>query len=147
MIPPPTLPPPPNEALDYQAQTPVPRRPPVDVGTVTMCIALAGMFTFTLLLVVPRFEAGFASAGMQLPLATVLLVKFTRTVAAAPIWLGVVWAIAAVPVAISIPLGPLGRRILRGLLYLVLVAMIVGLALALVMPYIALINSISGKKG
>jgi hypothetical protein len=134
------------DPLDYQPHMPPAARSWVDVGTMFLCLLMATVFTLTLLLIVPRLEDVFRDFGLQLPLLTALLLRLSRTVAAQPGWLFVIWMIAAVPVAISIPLGRVGRRILRGVLYLALAALVAGLALALLTPYLSLINSVSGKK-
>jgi hypothetical protein len=135
-----------TDALDYQTPTPAPSRPRVDLGTIVLCALIAGIWTFTLVLVVPRFEAVFRDFGVRLPLVTAVLLKASRAVMLAPVWLGLVWVVAAVPVAMSIPLGRVGRRILRGILYLVLAATVAGFAVALFAPYVGMINAISGKK-
>ena len=134
----------PSEPLDYQIPLPPERRSPVAVGTIVVCLLIALVLTVTPIFLVPRFEDIFRDFGMKLPLVTVSFLQFSR--AANRGLLPLIWLLAAVPVAVSIPLDRLGRRILRAFLYLVLVAILVWIALALFMPYVTLVNTVSGAK-
>jgi hypothetical protein len=132
----------PSEPLEYQVPIPPERRSPVDIGTIVVCLLIASVLTFTPIFLVPRFEAIFRDFGMKLPLTTATFLQFSR--AANGGLLPLIWLLAAVPVAVSIPLNRLGRRILRAFLYLVLVAILIWIALALFLPYVTLVNSVSG---
>ena len=131
----------PSEPLDYQIPLPPERRSPVDVGTIVVCLLIALVLTVTPIFLVPRFEDIFRDFGMKLPLVTVSFLQFSR--AANRGLLPLIGLLAAVPVAVSIPLNRLGRRTF---LYLVLVAILVWIALALFMPYVTLVNTVSGAK-
>ena len=145
---PPPLPVPPDDPrLEYRTYTPGPARSPVDVATLIFCALTAVLLTVAPLFVVPRFEDIFRDFGTKLPAVTVALLRLSRALAGGLVV--VVWVLAAVPVVVSIPLGLTGRRMLRLVTFLLLAGAVLWVVLALFMPYVTLIQTVSGgaKKG
>jgi type II secretory pathway component PulF len=132
----------PLDPLEYQTETPRPRRPLVDLGTIIISALIAALL-IAAILIAPRFEAIFRDFGTQLPFPTAILLRLTH--ADPTIVFSLIPLLAAVPIAISIPLQIIGRRILRAALYLVLLGILAWLVLALFLPYVSLLQSVSGR--
>src|SRR3954454_6385185 len=87
---------PPSDPLDYaSAPVPRPRRPIIDLALAFSCLSAAVAVTVVMFMVVPRAEATFKDYAIKLPMATVLLLWFSRFCQSGGIAL--VWMIFAVP--------------------------------------------------
>jgi hypothetical protein len=126
--------------LEYHATPVSPRLSPVDGGTVALSALIAVIVTVGVFVLIPRLQPVFYDFGTKFPVTTAVALRFGERWG----WRGVavVWLLAAVPPAASIPSGRVGRRILRTVLMLVL-----GLTLAwaiegIFAPYVRLMLTV-----
>jgi hypothetical protein len=115
--------------------------------------SLAGVFTFLMVVVVPRFEEIYRDFGTKLPTPTVMMLRLSRFVANDYGWV-VAWAIAiGVPVAVARlrPWPPVGRSRGWGVTIFVTILLtgtgMFAVYALLQLPMIALIQSVSGTGG
>ena len=142
-----------SDPLDYaSAPVPRPRRPVIDLSLAFSCLSAAVAVTVVMFMVVPRAEATFKDYSVKLPLATTLLLGFSRFCQGGGIAL--VWLIFAVPPFIA-PLfqtwpPPDSRRRYfrpsRLLLTLFLMFFFGWIILGLFTPYVALLDSVSNPR-
>jgi hypothetical protein len=87
--------------LDYRSAGASPPRPLIHVPLALGLCLFAGVFTWLMLAVVPRFEQIFKDFGTKLPTLTQYVLSFSRVIDRDYGWL-IVWAIAlAIPVAVA----------------------------------------------
>ena len=112
--------------------------------------AMALIVTFLSAGVVPKFAKIFMDFKVQLPATTVLLVNFSRWFTSGYGWVAVWGTALAAAFAMAFATWR-GRdpwrvfRIIRRVMWLVLVLLLVGGAWAVVAPMISLIDAVSGK--
>ena len=109
--------------------------------TSAVMLILLAIFIF----VVPRLETGYADFGTNLPLITRLVLGVGRLMQTPIGWVSGV--IVVFGVAGTVALLPLRGRWLRLILLLLLALVIIGLALAVLLPILNLMESISSNPG
>ena len=108
-----------------------------------VAVGVVAILAIILLLVIPRFEVIYKDFGVKLPMVTVIILdtsRFLRT----PIGWAFGILIAGV-VGVVFAVLPIKGRWLRLLVVTVLALLVIARALALFMPMISLIDSISGS--
>jgi len=100
---------------------------------------------FILAGVVPRLGVVFKDFGVQLPLATQLVLGASDLFLRTPVWL--TGPAIVISVATAIAFIPLPRRALRLLITLILTVVVLIVALAVLMPMVSLITTVSNGGG
>jgi hypothetical protein len=141
----------PSDPLEYaSAPVPRPRRPIIDLALAFSCLSAALAVTVVMFVVVPRAQATFSSYSIKLPLATVLLLSFSRFCQGGGIAL--VWMIFAVPPFLAPlfrtwpPPADSRRRYFRPsrlLLTLFLMFFFGWIIMGLFTPYVVLLDTVS----
>ena len=144
----------PSDQLDYaSAPVPRPRRPVFDTSLAVSCFSAAAAVTIVMFMVVPRAQATFSNYNFKLPLATVLLLRFSHFCQNGGIAL--VWIFFVIPPFISPllqtwppPAEPRRRyfRPSRLLLTLFLMFFFGWIILGLFTPYVALLDAVSNPQ-
>jgi len=150
---PPVPPPLPQQPLDYRGSGgdvggPVPARTRQDsifslirfIAAMAVMLILLAIF----LIVIPRLESVYADFGTKLPWITQLVLDVSRFLQTPLGW--VVAAVIAGIVALTVAVLPIPRRWLRLLVTLVLALIVISLALAVLLPIMNLMDSISSGK-
>ena len=152
---PPAMPPQQAQPLDYRGgygtglggTTLAQRRSNAIFSIVRFILAMAVMLFLVLifLTVIPRLERVYADFGTRLPLITQIVLNISRFLQTPLGW--VVATVIACIVGVVVAVLPIPRRWLRLLVIFLLAVVIIMLALAVLLPMINLMDSISaGKK-
>jgi hypothetical protein len=139
----------PNSTIDYAGATARPRRGWFDWPTGVALFFLAAVFTFLMVVMVPRFEEMFKDFGTKLPTSTVAVLIVSRFIGGGYGWV-VVWALAlGIPVLVARLRPTRPGRVAWGLnifVAVVVAGLMTFLVYALmVMPVVTLIESVSGS--
>ena len=143
---PPPLPPQPLEYRGDRGPSLIGARRSPSIFSIVRFVIAIGMMAIlaaVLLLVIPRIETVYADFGVKLPMVTAIILdasRFLRT----PIGWAFGILIAGV-VGVVFAVLPIKGRWLRLLVMTILALLVIALALALFMPMISLIESISGS--
>jgi hypothetical protein len=139
--------------LDYRSASTVSPRPFIHVPLAAGLCLFAGVFTWLMVAVVPRFEEIFRDFGTKLPTLTVYVLIVSRAFGHDYGWL-IVWALAlAIPVAVARlrPWPP--RRPGSGWgVSIFVTVLLIGLLLVLIyallqLPFVTILQSVSGGPG
>src|SRR5260221_8311770 len=137
--------------LDYNGPAAIPPRPLIDVPLAAGLFFFAGVFTWLVVSVVPRFEMIFKDFGTKLPTPTIYLLTVSRAFGGGYAWL-VVWTLAlSIPIATARLRRWPPRRAGTGWGVAIFVTvLLIGLSLILIyallqLPLLAVIQSVSGR--
>ena len=155
--PPPPLPPEPPERrrpapvspLDYGHppgpgdQTPP---PPVTFSPAIFLLTAGATSVVVILLgfVVPRLETVFRDFGTKLPAVTELVLGVSRLFTRTPVWL--TGPVIVLGVATAAAMIPLPRRAVRLLITMILALIVLAFALAILLPLVNLMTSVSSPR-
>jgi type II secretory pathway component PulF len=140
--------------LDYRPPPGSPGHPPPPQPTGAVGFSLPAFlltaFATTVVLillggVVPRLEMAFRDFGVKLPAVTQVVLGASRLFTRTPVWL--TGPVIVLGMATAVALIPLPRRALRLLISVVLALIVLGFALAVLLPMVQLITTVSGGGG
>src|SRR5687768_4258232 len=109
--------------------------------SIIVMLILAGIF----MLVVPRLESVYMDFGVKLPAVTMIVLDVSRFLRTPLGWFFATLIAAVVGVFFAVL--PVGGRWLRLLMVTMLALIVLGLALAVLLPFVNLMESLSGGRG
>jgi type II secretory pathway component PulF len=111
------------------------------VMTSAVMLVLLGILVF----VMPRLERNYRDLGTELPAVTVVMLGIARAMSTPAGW--IVGLLVTFGLAVLVGLLPLGVRGIRLLLVLILGLIVVAVALAVLLPIVNLMDSITSNPG
>lgn len=136
-----------SRTLDYSNLAKAPSKRWIHLPLAIGLWTLTGLFTFLMLVVVPKFEEIFKDFGVKLPMATVVLLNVSRAMGSI-LTLAALWVVAvAIPIGVARLQKPVAERrwIVATLTTVFLtVAMVMLTWMLLMLPMMALIQAVSG---